>query len=153
MSLRSATYDQMVSSGHLQLIRNHELRNRIVCYFASMERVERITANNNRELVDDVFIPFMMRAGITAVARPEGSQVIDILKRGHAMMSGRLGADFQFPTDRVLTAPPEADSWDDIRRNVLFRMDIASTGQALAESTLDETQAITTAITTELNGR
>ncbi|MGD8930340.1 MAG: hypothetical protein PVI22_15320, partial [Lysobacterales bacterium] len=115
--------------------------------------VERITANNNRELVDDVFIPFMMRAGITAVARPEGSQVIDILKRGHAMMSGRLGADFQFPTDRVLTAPPEADSWDDIRRNVLFRMDIASTGQALAESTLDETQAITTAITTELNGR
>ncbi|MGD2130790.1 MAG: DUF6090 family protein [Lysobacterales bacterium] len=153
LSLRSATYDQMVSSGHLQLIRNHELRNRIVRYFASMERVERITENNNRQLIDDVFIPFMMRVGITAVARPEGSQVIDILNRGHAIMTGRLGADFQFPKDRVLMAPADADSWDDIRRNVLFRMNIASTGQALAESTLDETKAITEAIVTELNGR
>ena len=153
LSLHSATYDQMVSSGHLQLIRNHDLRNRIVRYFAAMKRVERITDNNNRELIDNVFIPFMMRAGITGVTHSAGSQVIDVLKRGDAIMSERLGAGFRFPTDRVLTAPAEAESWDDIRRNVLFRMEIASTGQALAESTLDETQAITSAIGTELNGR
>jgi hypothetical protein len=42
VSLSSATYDQMVSSGHLQLIRNHELRNSIVRLFATLDRNQQI---------------------------------------------------------------------------------------------------------------
>jgi hypothetical protein len=153
ISLRSATYDQMVSSGHLQLIRNHELRNRIVAYFAAMERNERITDNNNRELIDDVFVPFVMHAGITALQRPNVAQVTATLNRGNEIVYERLGSDFSFPEDRVLLAPAEADSWNDIRRNVLFRMRIAAAGQALAEGTVNQTLEISTAITAELNSR
>jgi hypothetical protein len=153
LSLSSATYDQMVSSGHLQLIRNHELRNMIVRFFAEMERVERITDNNNRELIDDVFIPFIMSSGVTALASAETLQVTSTLNRANAIVYERLGSKFSLPEDRVLLEPAEADSWNDIRRNVLFRMRIAATGQALVESTVDQTNDIVTAIAAELGGR
>ena len=153
ISLSSATYDQMVSSGHLQLIRNHELRNRIVRFFATMERNERIMDNNNRELIDDVFVPFVMRAGVSALPRPETLQVTVTLNRANAILYERLGSEFSLPEDRVLLEPAEADSWNDIRRNVLFRMRIAATGQALAESTVDRTIDIAGAIATELEDR
>ena len=81
VSLRSATYDQMVSSGHLQLIRNHELRSNIVRFFASMERTERVIGNNNRELIDRVFIPFVLRTGISALQRRGSKQVTSMLNR------------------------------------------------------------------------
>jgi len=153
LSLSSATYDQMVSSGHLQLIRNHELRNMIVSFFAELERVERVTDNNNRELIDDVFIPFIMRMGVTALQRPDRLQVTSTLNRASAIIYERLGPEFSLPEDSILLEPAEADSWNDIRRNVLFRMRIAATGQALVESTVDQTNDIVTAIAVELGGR
>ncbi len=151
--LSSATYDQMVSSGHLQLIRNHELRNRIVRFFATMERNERITENNNRELIDHVFVPFVMRAGVSVLKRRETIGVTATLNRANAIVYERLGPAFSLPEDRVLSEPAESDSWNDIRRNVLFRLRMAATGQALAESTVDETNDIAAAIAAELNVR
>jgi len=153
LSLSSATYDQMVSSGHLQLIRNHELRNMIVRFFAELERIERVTDNNNRELIDDIFIPFIMRTGVTALERAENLQVTSTLNRANAIVYERLGPEFSLPEDRVLLEPADADSWNDIRRNVLFRMRIAATGQAIAESTVDQINAIATAIAAELRDR
>ena len=153
LSLSSATYDQMVSSGHLQLVRNHELRNRIVRFFATMERNQRIANDNNHELIDDVFIPFVMRAGITALKPPEWKEMSLSLNRANAIVYERLGADFLLPKDSVLAAAAEAESWNDIRRNVLFRMRIAATGQSLAESTVTLTDEITAAIAAELGGR
>lgn len=153
LSLSSATYVQMVSSGHLQLIRDHQLRNRIVRFFAEMERIEQIIDNNNRELVDDVFIPFILRIGVTGIQRAENLQVIGTLNRANAILYERLGADFTIPEDRVLLAPAEADSWNDIRRNVLFRMRIAAVGQALSEDTVEQTNNIVKAIAAELGGQ
>ena len=153
LSLSSATYDQMVSSGHLQLIRNHELRSMIVSFFAELERVERVTDNNNRELIDDVFIPFIMRAGVTALQRPDRSQVISTLNRASTIVYERLGPELSLPEDNILLQPADAESWNDIRRNVLFRMRMAATGQALVESTVNQTNDVATAIAAELGRR
>ena len=153
LGLSSATYDQMVSSGHLQLIRNHQLRNKIVRFFATMERYERITENNNRELIDSVFVPFVMNAGISALQPPEIMQVTTTLNRATAIVYERLGPTFSLPKDRALLEPAESDSWNHIRRNVLFRIRVAAAGQALAESTVDDTNDIAAAIAAELGGR
>ena len=153
ISLSSATYDQMVSSGHLQLIKNHELRNRVVNYFASMERTERITDNNNRELIDDVFVPFVMQSGITALQPPGKSQVTATLARANEIAHEQLGTEFTFPADRILLEPADAESWNDIRRNVIFRLRIAAAGQALAEGTVNQTLEISAAIEAELAAR
>ena len=151
VNMRSATYDQMVSSGHLQLITNHELRNEIVRFFAEMERNEQIMNNNNRELIDDVFVPFVMRIGVSALVQPDVTQVTTTLNRSNAIVYERLGSEFSLPEDRVLLEPAEAESWNDMRRNVLFRMRIAAAGLSLTESTLDQISDIATAIDAELN--
>lgn len=151
LSLRSATYDQMVSSGHLQLIENIELRDGIVRYFSEMERNQRIAENNNREIVDDIYLPFLLQIGITPMLRPDTQQVTSSLNRATAIMFEELGTEYAHPDDRVLSEPAEADSWNDLRRNVLLRMRIAATGQALAEGAIDQTDSIANAIAAELN--
>ena len=118
-----------------------------------MERHERITDNNNRALIDNVFVPFVMRAGISALPPLETTQVTATLNRGAAIAYERLGPAFSLPEDRVLSEPADSDSWNDIRRNVLFRIRIAAAGQALAESTVDEINDIAMALAAELNGR
>lgn len=153
LNLNSATYDQMVSSGHLQLIRNHELRDSIVRFFATMERNERIVQNNNRDLIDLVYVPFILRSGISGLQRREAQHVTDQLNRANAVVYEHLGPTFSPPEDRVLLAPADADSWNDIRRYVLFRIRIAATGKTLAESTLEQINDIASAVAAELDGR
>ena len=152
LSLGSATFDQMVSGGHLQLLRNEALRDALVRYFDSMDRRERIIEKNNRDLSDYVYIPFLLRSGISAV-RDEADFSISSLPRATAIMNAGLGGEIVFPEDRVLAAPPDAESWNDIRRHVLWRARIAAVGQSLAEEIVDETDVIARAIAAELPGR
>ena len=140
----------MVSSGHLQLIRNGQLRDKLVRYFDQMERLERIVEKNNRDLMDYVYVPFLMRAGITAQSRARESTAN--LNRAAAILDENLGPNTVYPQDRVLAEPPDADSWNDIRRNVLFRTRIAAVGQTLADQIIVDTDSIAAAISAELEG-
>ena len=150
--LNSATYDQIVNSGHLQLIRSPLLRDELVRYFDRMERYERIAEKNNRDLIDYIYVPFMMRAGVTM--RSEARPMIDTVRRANQVLIDELGADVAYPEDRVLSAPPDADSWNDIRRHVFFRARIAAVGLAIAESILAESDQMAAALAAELdNGR
>lgn len=149
--LSSATYKQMVSSGHLQLIRNETLRDSLVRYFDSMERSGRIVEKNNRDLIDYVYIPFLMRAGISDTQQTV--QPVARLARADTILTESLGAGFVPPEDRVLSAPPDADSWNDIRRNVLFRTQMSAVGQSMAESIIEQSDAIAAALAAELNRR
>ena len=88
-----------------------------------------------------------MRAGITVV---HDQQAIEAIQRATQIQVERLGPDVEFPEDRVLDAPADSDSWNDIRRNVYFRIRIASAGQAGAELILDATDNIAEAIASEL---
>lgn len=150
LNLSSATFDEIVSSGHLQLIRNRELRHQIVRFFAQMELRERIAEKNNQDLIDDVYIPFLMRSGITVRIESKGST--EALNRTTEILKERLGPVVVYPEDRILSAPAESDSWNDIRRNLLFRIHIAATGQAGAGLILDATDDIAAAIASELDG-
>jgi hypothetical protein len=73
------------------------------------------------------------------------------LNRANEFLNERRGAVIAYPGDRILSAPPEADSWNDIKRNQLFRIRIAVVGQALAESVLDATDEIASAIASEVD--
>jgi hypothetical protein len=151
VSLSSATYEQMLSSGHLQLIRNTTLRDSIVRHFARLERLELIIGKNNQDLIDDVYIPFMLRAGISQ--RPDMDLDRGRSNRGPTLMQDALGPDFEYPGDTVLEQPPEAASWKDIQRHVMWRMYIAALGQANAEAILEETGRMAAELQAELDRR
>jgi hypothetical protein len=131
LALVSATYEQMVSSGHLQLIRDPKLRDKLVRHFVQMKRDEAIIGKNNQDLIDDIYGPFLLQAGITPRFGRHDTEAT--LNRGAAIMAERLGPEYEPLPDVVLSRPPEAESWSDIRRNVIFRMRIASVGQAKSE--------------------
>lgn len=151
LNLSSATFDEIVSSGHLQLIRNRELRHKLVSFFAQMELRERIAEKNNQDLIDDVYIPFLMRAGVTV--RIDSQATVAALNRATEILNARLKSKDLYPKDHVLSLPADSDSWNDIKRNLLFRIRIAAVGQSGAELILAATDEMATAIANELNGR
>jgi len=151
LSLGSATYEQMVSSGHLQLIRDPKLRDKLARSFAQMKRDEAIIGKNNQDLIDDIYGPFLLHAGISL--RFSRHDTMSVLNRGAAIMSERLGPDYEPQADVVLSRPPEAESWSDIRRNVIFRMRIASVGQAKSEEIAAYIQEIADDLAAELKRR
>jgi len=149
--ISSATYDQMVSNGHLQLVRNQELRDQIVRHFAHMARNESIIGKNNQDLIDDIYTPFLLGVGISIRFGAGTTEVL--LSRGTEILREALGEDFTIMSNPVLQRPPDAESWDEVRRNVLFRMRIASVGQALAEALAEDAEVMARAIDTELARR
>lgn len=151
VSLVSATYDQMVSSGHLQLIRNQELRDKVVRHFAQMRRYEQIFANNNQDLIDDIYGPFLLLIGITP--RYERASNAAVVQRGDAIMKELLGPGFTSPPDKVLGRAADAESWDAMRRNVILRLRVASVGQAMAEIIKADMQEIAEELDRELATR
>ena len=151
LSLVSSTYEQMVSSGHLQLISDRELRDRIVRLFALLKRDEQIFGKNNQDLIDDIYGPFLLQTGISP--RYERHDTERTLNRGAQIMAEQLGPEYEVPPDTVLSRPPEAESWGDIRRNVLFRMRVASVGQAKTEDIQSYMQEIADELAAELEKR
>ena len=151
LSLTSATYNEMVDSGQLQLIENPELRDSIIRYFTRMELVERIVDKNNAEFVDDIYNDFLIRAGIAVqISR---ANAITALSRAGEILRQTVGGDIVYPEDRVLSQTSDSDSWNDIRRNVLLRARIAAVGQANAEETLVQTDEIAEVVARELQHR
>jgi len=151
LSLVSATYEQMVSSGHLQLIRNRNLRDKLVRYFALMKRDEAIIGKNNQDLIDDIYVPFLLQVGISLRLSQHDTEAV--LNRAWAIMAARLGPDNELPPDVVLSRSPEAESWSDIRRNVIFRLRIATVGQAKNEDIASYMQEIADDLAAELDNR
>ena len=151
LSLASATYEQMVSSGHLQLIRDRDLRDKIVRHFALLKRDEKIVGKNNQDLVDDIFSPFLLQTGISL--RLTRSDTVDTMNRSNEIMMEELGPEYEPLPDAVFSRPPEAESWSVMRRNVLFRMRIAAVGQTKAEEITAYMQEIAEELAEELAER
>ncbi len=150
-NLDSATYEQMVSSGHLQLIRNPELRDKLVRHFGVMRNDAAIIGKNNQDLIDDIYQPFLLRAGISL--RFGRIDTETTLNRASAIMAERLGPAYEPLPDAVLSQPPEAESWTDIRRNVIFRMRMATVGQAKSEDIATYMQEMADDLAVELAHR
>ena len=55
------TYKEMVSTGNIGLVLNRDLKNKIVRYYNSLERLTLIIQNNNTFLVDQIFNPVVLK--------------------------------------------------------------------------------------------
>jgi hypothetical protein len=150
LSIVSAAYADLTSTGNLQLIRNPDLRRRLVRYFADVERSELIVEKNSREYVDRIFVPFLINAGVTINV---DQSVLAPITDSTALLLETLGADFAWPRDVVLQQPQRSSSWDDIRRQVLFRMRIATGGRLLGAGVIDATRQLRSLIEEELKRR
>ena len=146
----SDAYTDMISTGNLQLIHDPELRGRIIRYFFATERAELIAEKNSKAFVDEIFLLFVMDQGITI---RHGDSSLGAVNAATELLSEALGPEFAWPRDEILAKPPRSRSWDDIRRQVLFRMRIAATSAALGSQVIDATQRLRADIANELARR
>jgi hypothetical protein len=150
LSVVSAAYTDLTSTGNLQLIRNPELRRHLIQYFAGIERSELIVEKNSKQYVDEIFVRFLMDAGVTSYV---DQSVLTPIADSHAFLTDVLGPDFSWPHDVVLRQPRSASSWDDFRRQVLYRMRIASSGSIVSQGMIESTQQLRGQIEEELARR
>jgi hypothetical protein len=150
LTVDSAAYTDLTSTGNLQLIANQDLRRKIVRYFADTERSELIMEKNSKEYVDGIFVRFLMDSGVSI--KPDQSALATILNANTVLLDA-LGPDYSWPRDVVLQQPPNSSSWDDFRRQVLFRMRIAASGQVTGERVSESTRQLRFRIEEELERR
>ena len=147
LQIVSAAFTDLQSTGNLQVIRDRGLRQQIVGYFFQAERTELIIEKNNTAFVDRLYLPFMLNMGVTnGYAAPSDLNLVD----AEAQLTRALGDDVAWPYDEILEEPPEASSWDALRRQILFRAKIASIGVTAGRRAIDATREIRAAIEEEL---
>ena len=138
LRLVSAGYLDLTSTGRLQLIRDQELRDQILRFFAELGRIELIIEKNNTVFVDNLYFPFLMDRGVTwspGSTNPLGAALKDLNQR----VLERLGPGFEEEMDSVFHDSADSEFWDDLRRITLNRMLVAEAGKLLAESLADAT--------------
>lgn len=149
-SVVSAAYADLTSTGNIRLIRDTDLRRQLVRYFADIERSELIAEKNTTQVVDQIFKRFLVDTGVaiyideSALAPIEGA---------NAVLLDVLGPDFAWPRDVVLERPQGSSSWDEFRRQILFRMRIAAAGRVTGERLIESTRQLRDRIAEALERR
>ncbi len=49
------TFDDLISTGNISLLKDNKLRNELIEYYKELERVEKVIQNNNTLLVDEIY--------------------------------------------------------------------------------------------------
>jgi type II secretory pathway pseudopilin PulG len=147
LQITSATYTDLQSTGNLQLIRNQDLRQSIVRYFVRTERTELVIEKNNGAFIDDLYDGFLFDMGITSVSLASHDPVLSAANR---LFLEAMGSDFEAPRDEALLRPAGATSWDDIRRQVIFRTRVAAVGVTSGRTAIELTRELRAEIEAEL---
>lgn len=147
LNLFSSAYTDLTSSGNLQLIRSQELREKIVRYFASIERAERVIEKNNSAFIDAGYIGFLLESGITPFSLASAPQGNASAKE---ILAEALGGVASLPDDDVLARSAGSRSWDSIRRNVLLRTRIAAIGVSVGTEVVEATRELSADIENEI---
>lgn len=145
--ISSATYTDLQSTGSLQIIGNQALRQEIIRYFAQIERLERVIEKNNTAFVDDIYMSSLVEAGVTISFSASNQATIG---SADAILSEALSGAPPMPSDAVLLLAPDAPSWDNLRRLVVFRARISAAGMRSGNRGMEWTNALRAAIEEEL---
>lgn len=119
--LQSAAYTDIVSTGNLELIRDRSLRDRLINYFASMDRSELIIEKNNSFFVDGDYGDFIVQAGLspyTSTAWPDAPR---FAAETSVIVDRFLGAEIGTPDDDVLFDDSSSLDTKRFQRAVLWR--------------------------------
>jgi len=57
------TYTDLISSGNINILKNINIKNKLIKYYQELERIEKIIQNNNSLLVDQNYIPVYNKNG------------------------------------------------------------------------------------------
>lgn len=119
--LQSAAYTDIVSTGNLELILDRALRDRLINYFASMDRSELIIEKNNSFFVDGDYGDFVIKAGLSPYASTSWPDATPFSAESTEVFERFLGAQIGTPADDVLFDDSSSLDTGLFQRAVLWR--------------------------------
>jgi hypothetical protein len=111
LRLSHPTYSNLVGTGNARLIRNVELRDRIVGLYEANERWSAIIDRNNLVFVDQMFAQYMMDNGVVA---PRPTNNLPSIQKEDERFSELVGVPVGVQNDRLWGLAP-----DSLERGVL----------------------------------
>lgn len=150
LRLGRATYADLLSTGNLRLIRNVELRDRIVRLYEANERAEMIRDRNNQEFVDRMYMTYLLDEGLVA---PRPFRNLPALAAYEGRFAARVGMTADASLDRLWRLPPDASQWSILIGRVWERGLVSQGAIYQSEQTIREIEAVRTAISNELSTR
>jgi hypothetical protein len=103
--LARATYSDLVATGNLRLIRDADLRDRIVKLYESNERWSTIIDRNNQVYIDQMYLQYMLDAGLL---NPTPESNLTPMAAPRVEFARRLGVPARARVDRVWTLATES---------------------------------------------
>ena len=144
LMLIDATYQDLLSTGNLRLIRNRDLRDQIVEFYGTTRAEYEIMNKNNAYFVDDLYNSLVLGKGLL---KPGGASNARILAEMDAELSQLMGAGFMAEPDYLWSLPPNAPEWSQLKSTLVARIRIAYTSEKSAARALERTQALSAALT------
>jgi len=120
---KSSTYDDLVNTGHFQLIRNAVLRDRIAEFYQRTGRQFEVINKNNAFFIDANFATRLILSGLVQ-ARPGSNEAM--LDSSDAQGAGDLAGGYaDQPEDVLWKLPANAPEWPMVRSNVVSRLQVS----------------------------
>ncbi|MEN2281316.1 DUF6090 family protein [Algoriphagus sp. SE2] len=60
----NTTFQELISTGNIGLIRNEKLRRKLIQFFNEMDRISEISAKNNTNIVDALYNPLLLKSTV-----------------------------------------------------------------------------------------
>ncbi len=132
MRLPRAAYTDLLSTGNLRIIRDRELRDAIVTFYANTELAELVIQKNNDNVLDAQLLDAYIGDGLI-YSHARGDIGLLEVDATYARIDRLLGPDFRHAEDPMWKYAPDSPQWDRLR-SVLIN---AAVSYAVAEDLLE----------------
>jgi hypothetical protein len=151
LRLMRATYQDLLSTGNLGLIRDESLRDAIVGVYEEAERTTTVVDRNNEALVDHAYGLPLVESGLVA---PRFSTNLPGRLNGQLQsMEQQIGLPSDPESDRLWRLPADAPELTRLTNRVLRRTIVSTTTRIQAESLREQFHGAHEAVLAELARR
>jgi len=152
MSLTNSTYQDLISTGNLQLIRNRGLRDQVVAFHERVEREFEIHNKNNAFFVDELFATAVVGRGLF-FSRGGSSTTINAITGSESELTETFEGGYADDPDPIWSLPFNSTEWTVIKGQLLTRIRTSGYARQRAERLLQETGGLKDAVDAELERR
>jgi hypothetical protein len=150
LRLARATYTDLLSTGNLRLIRNADLRDRIVRLYEANERAQTIRDRNNESSVDRQYVTFLLDHGYVA---PRPARELPTIASADQKFAARAPVPTDSNSDPLWRLPANSKEWGVLAGHVWYRGLMSEGAIETSEQIVEETKAVKADILKELAAR
>jgi hypothetical protein len=147
LTLQNATYQDLISTGNLRLIRNRELRDRIVDYYEGTRWLYEVINRNNSFFVDDLYNGTVVADGLV-MPRSTLGNLSTLVSLDSALLAA-LRPGYVDEPDRLWSLPHDGREWAAVKSVLLTRIRVSAIARYYDGKSLEETRQLEKAVQAE----